>query len=66
MKKIVLFFLSFFFMGLLFVSAQTKTVTGKVTSSEDKTPIPGVSVVVKGTTLGTVTNIEGIYELRIP
>lgn len=45
--------------------AQTQTITGKVTSSDDGSPLPGVSIVVKGTTTGTVTNIDGIYSLSI-
>jgi TonB-linked SusC/RagA family outer membrane protein len=66
MKKVVLLFLSFLLMGILVVNAQMKTITGKVISSEDNSPIPGVSIVVKGTTMGTITNIEGIYSLQVP
>lgn len=44
--------------------AQSRTVTGQVTSSEDGGGIPGVSVVVKGTTKGTQTNAEGEYRLE--
>jgi TonB-linked SusC/RagA family outer membrane protein len=43
-----------------------KTITGTVTSSEDGSPIPGVQVVVKSTTVGTTTDLEGNYELRAP
>ncbi len=46
--------------------AQDMTVTGTVTSSEDGLTLPGVSVVVKGTTIGTVTNIDGDYSLTVP
>lgn len=49
--------------GLL---AQTKTVTGNITSAEDGSSLPGVNVIVKGTTIGTVTNIEGNYRLNVP
>ncbi len=52
--------------GVLSVSAQTMRVTGTVTSSEDGAPLPGVSVVVKGTTTGTTTSIDGTYELTVP
>jgi TonB-linked SusC/RagA family outer membrane protein len=45
--------------------AQTRTVTGKVTSSEDGMPLPGVSVVVQGTTKGTATDAEGQYSLEL-
>ncbi len=52
--------------GMQFVGAQVKSLSGTVTSAEDGTGIPGVSVVVKGTTLGTVTNIDGYYQLEVP
>ncbi|MEX2567419.1 MAG: TonB-dependent receptor plug domain-containing protein, partial [Cyclobacteriaceae bacterium] len=42
------------------------TVRGKVTSSSDKMGIPGVSILIKGTTTGTVTNVEGDYEIDVP
>lgn len=41
-------------------------VRGKVTSQEDGEPIPGVNVLVKGTTRGAVTDIEGNYSLNAP
>ena len=41
-------------------------VTGTVTSSDDHAPLPGVNVVVQGTSTGTVTNIEGEYALEVP
>ncbi len=47
--------------SLLF-SQQALTVTGKVTDSSGA-PLPGVSVVVKGTTTGTITNFDGKYNL---
>lgn len=43
-------------------NAQQKTVTGKVTDSSGQ-PLPGVTVVIKGTTQGTVTNANGEYTL---
>ncbi|WP_340114459.1 SusC/RagA family TonB-linked outer membrane protein [Maribellus mangrovi] len=66
MKKIAIFLSMLLFMGNLVVNAQTKTITGQVVSSEDEMPIPGVSVAVKGTTLGTVTDIDGNFELKVP
>lgn len=44
--------------------AQQQTVTGKVISSKDGTPLVGVSVVVKGTNNGTTTNAEGGFTLQ--
>lgn len=63
MKKI-LFFLMFFAASASLALAQTKTITGKVTSSEDDSPIPGVTVVVKGTTVGTLTDMDGKYKIE--
>ncbi len=66
MKKIMILISILLFMGNLVANAQTKTITGRVISSEDEMPIPGVSVSVKGTTLGTVTDIEGSYSFTAP
>jgi TonB-dependent starch-binding outer membrane protein SusC len=66
MKKIAFFFLILLFMGSLVANAQTRVITGKVTSSEDGEPIPGVSISVLGTTMGTVTNMDGNYSLQVP
>ncbi|MCG8311065.1 MAG: SusC/RagA family TonB-linked outer membrane protein [Cytophagales bacterium] len=41
------------------------TITGKVTSSEDNTGLPGVNVIVKGTTKGSVTDVEGNYAVEV-
>jgi TonB-linked SusC/RagA family outer membrane protein len=46
--------------------AQTRDVSGRVTNSEDGVAIPGVNVVVKGTTVGTVTDSDGAYRLAVP
>lgn len=43
--------------------AQTKTVTGTV-ADEDGLPLPGVNVVVKGTTSGTTTDFDGKYTIE--
>ncbi|MEQ8244107.1 carboxypeptidase-like regulatory domain-containing protein, partial [Fulvivirga sp.] len=42
---------------------QTPTISGKVTSIDDGQPLPGVNVMVKGTTIGTVTDIDGRFEI---
>ena len=44
--------------------AQTKTVSGTVLSDDNMEPVIGASVVVKGTTLGAVTNIEGRFVIQ--
>ena len=59
MNKLALFMICVLIVGMQFAEAQVKSVSGKVTSGEDNSPIPGVSVMAKGTTLGTITNIDG-------
>jgi TonB-linked SusC/RagA family outer membrane protein len=63
-----LFCLSFF-MCLLFLGtahAQTREVSGVVISGEDNLPLPGVSIIVKGTTSGMVTDVDGAFKLSVP
>lgn len=48
------------------VLAQERTVTGKVTSADDGSALPGVNVVIKGTANGTVTDVDGNYSLSVP
>ncbi len=48
------------------VFAQDKTVTGKVTDEKDGSPLAGVSVTVKGTSIGTTTAADGSYSLSVP
>ncbi len=47
-------------------SLQGITINGRVTSTEDSDGLPGVNVVVKGSSLGTVTDISGNYSLVVP
>ncbi|MDO1444972.1 TonB-dependent receptor [Rhodocytophaga aerolata] len=49
------------------VHAQTTfTVTGKVTESETNEPLIGANILVKGTTIGTTTDVNGAYTLQVP
>jgi len=49
-----------------FINNSIRVVSGIITSEEDGMPIPGVNVVVKGSTIGTVSNMEGRYQLTLP
>jgi ferric enterobactin receptor len=54
-------------LGLLFsasVMGQGKTVTGTITDANTKETLPGVNVVVKGTTIGAMTDNEGAYSIK--
>ena len=64
MKKFLLLCFSFVF--VLSAWAQDRVVSGRVTSAEDGTSLPGVNVVLKGTTNGTVTDADGNYKLTVP
>ncbi len=64
MKKPIALLALFVFLGAQLL-AQTNEISGTVTSSEDGMPIPGATVIVKGTTVGTVTDINGVYKLNV-
>ena len=64
MKKFLILLLCIMSFGV--VHAQTTTLSGRVLSAEDNQPIPGVSVSVTGTTVGTVTSIDGTFSLDVP
>jgi TonB-linked SusC/RagA family outer membrane protein len=65
MKKTLLFLLISLWISFESVG-QDRTISGKVTSAEDGSTLPGVNVVVKGTTNGTVTDANGAYSVSIP
>lgn len=46
--------------------AQERVITGKVTAAEDGSPLPGVNVILKGTTSGTVTDTNGTFRISVP
>nr|HPR60901.1 carboxypeptidase-like regulatory domain-containing protein [Prolixibacteraceae bacterium] len=63
MKKGLLLLLLIVLYGI--ANAQQNTVTGTVTSADDGSTLPGVSVAIKGTTKGTITDIDGKYSLVV-
>jgi TonB-linked SusC/RagA family outer membrane protein len=66
MKRFVLIFAFLVFACVQFLQAQGVQITGTVTSSEDGAPLPGVAIVVQGTTMGAVTDLDGNYSLNVP
>ncbi len=64
MKKFIYFFVCTLLTAGVF--AQDVSLRGSVTSADDGEPLPGVTVLVKGTTKGTITNFDGIYQLDVP
>jgi len=65
MRKFTIFLALMLFIGLQVAHAQ-RTITGKVTSSDDGSGIPGATVLVKGTAVGAITDIDGNYSLNMP
>lgn len=63
MKKILL--LCFSCLITLHLQAQDRVVSGRVTSTEDGSPLPGVNVILKGSTTGTSTDSDGKYSLSV-
>ncbi|MDO4949153.1 MAG: TonB-dependent receptor [Bacteroidales bacterium] len=63
MKRRIMLLMTYLLIGIGLTTAQVKTVTGTVTSAEDGQPIVGANVLVKGTTIGTVTDFDGNFKL---
>jgi TonB-linked SusC/RagA family outer membrane protein len=57
--------LLFIFLATVSEVYAQRTVTGQITSMDDSQPLPGASVVIKGTTTGTVTDIDGNYSIEV-
>ena len=67
MRKALLLVVALFTMTLSYeVSAQQRVVTGKVISDEDGLGLPGATVLAKGTTVGTTTDLDGNYSINVP
>lgn len=69
MKRSYLFYLSllvFLSCGFAEATAQNNQVTGTVFDATDNEPLPGVNVMVKGTTVGTSTDENGSFSLTVP
>ncbi len=65
MRKLALLLSLILFIGLQTLTAQTKALSGKIVDNLGD-PVPGVSIVVKGTTIGTISGTDGTYQLNVP
>ncbi|MFN8208718.1 MAG: SusC/RagA family TonB-linked outer membrane protein [Bacteroidales bacterium] len=65
MKKFLLI-LTLVLIGVIQVHSQAKRITGTVTSRDDGSTSPGVTVLIKGTTIGTITDLDGKYSIDVP
>jgi TonB-dependent starch-binding outer membrane protein SusC len=66
MKKSLLSMLLFFLAISFKVEAQQRVITGTITSGSDKEPIPGANVQIKGTTVGSITDLDGNFSINVP
>ena len=67
MKKTQLLSIFLFLLGSTFLSAQSITVTGKVTSSEDSEGVIGATIILKNDqSVGTTTEFDGTYSIEVP
>ncbi len=57
--------MAFLFFCFAFEVSAQRVITGKVTSGEDKSPLPGVNILIKGSAIGTITDANGDYSLGI-
>ena len=65
MKKIILFFV-ITFCSISVFSQSGYTISGKIIDEATKQPLPGASVFAENTTIGTATNEQGFFTLRLP
>ena len=66
MKKLATLLVLLVFVCVQLLHAQGVQITGNVSNSEDGNPLPGASIVIQGTTVGAVTNLDGDYTLVVP
>src|SRR5665648_533063 len=61
-----IFLVGIFLLAQLSAYAQQLTITGKITDSQTGETMPGVNIVVKGSTIGTITSTDGKYSITVP
>jgi len=66
MRKLTFLLACLILVGVGLVNAQTKSITGNVFSADDGQPVIGATVIVKGTTLGTITDTDGNFKINVP
>jgi len=66
MRKLTFLLACLILLGVSMVNAQTKSISGIVFSAEDGQPVIGATVLVKGTTLGTITDTDGKFKINLP
>lgn len=57
---------SILMLSSMVVKGQDRTISGKITSTVDQTGLPGVNILIQGTTQGTTSDVDGNYSLSVP
>lgn len=65
-KSVNYFLLGLFFLVGVSANAQQKSISGKVTSNDDPLGLPGVNIIIKGTTMGVSTDMDGAFTINVP
>ena len=65
-RRLHLIYSLFLVISFTQVYGQGRIISGTVVSGTDGEPLPGVNVLLKGTSVGTVTNTEGVYQISVP
>jgi TonB-linked SusC/RagA family outer membrane protein len=65
-KRTIILFTGLFLTCIQLINAQTVQITGTITSAEDGMPLPGATIIVKGTTIGSITDLDGHYVINVP
>ena len=66
MRKLRYLLACLLLVGVGLVNAQTKSISGNIFSSDDGQPVIGATVMVKGTTVGTITDTDGKFKINVP
>lgn len=66
MRKILFLFACFLLASLGLVNAQSRSISGTVLSDEDGQPVIGATVMIKGSTKGTITAVDGTFKISMP
>ena len=64
--KLKLLFTFLIVLSSFIISAQQVVISGTITDEKDGSQLPGVNVVIKGTTKGVITSVEGFYTISAP
>jgi len=66
MRKLTFLLACLLLVSLGLVNAQTKSISGRVFSADDGQPVIGATVVIRGTTQGTITDVDGKFKINVP